>query len=122
MRYPVFFLLALTACDQLNSDLDPVRLKLADPDSAKFDKIEKKGDVTCGLVNAKNRLGGYTGFKGFIVEAGKAEVEVNLGDLATRLPKACPRSFSLDYIDLLSGEIGAFDAMIERSKNNREVR
>lgn len=41
---------------------------LNDPDSAKFGDVVyfKKTDAGCGAVNAKNRMGGYTGFTRFV--------------------------------------------------------
>jgi hypothetical protein len=46
--------------------------KLTDPESARFDEMFKvatdNGDAICGLVNSKNRMGGYTGNTGFIFE------------------------------------------------------
>jgi hypothetical protein len=48
-----------------------VRAVLNDPDSAKFRDVgfNKKTGAGCGYVNAKNRMGGYTGFTMFIVYA-----------------------------------------------------
>jgi hypothetical protein len=48
-----------------------VRLKLKDPDSAQFRKTYfhrgKSGvPVACGQVNAKNSMGGYSGFQRFV--------------------------------------------------------
>lgn len=49
-----------------------IQRKLADPDSARFDDLFKvqtgRGDAICGLVNSKNRMGGYAGAAGFIFE------------------------------------------------------
>jgi hypothetical protein len=46
--------------------------KLTDPESARFDQLFKvttdNGEAVCGLVNSKNRMGGYTGATGFIFE------------------------------------------------------
>jgi hypothetical protein len=46
--------------------------KLTDPESARFDQLFKvmtdNGEAICGLVNSKNRMGGYTGATGFIFE------------------------------------------------------
>ncbi|MBE8597926.1 hypothetical protein [Xenorhabdus sp. BG5] len=50
-----------------------VKNKLKDPDSAKFKhnnlivKDGKSGNLYCGLVNAKNSYGGYTGYFPFKV-------------------------------------------------------
>lgn len=47
--------------------------KMVDPESARFTDLFKvqtssEGDVVCGIVNSKNRMGGYVGGKGFIFE------------------------------------------------------
>lgn len=55
--------LALSACGPHGEAKDAVKSMLNDPDSAKFSHLSNgvgKGDV-CGLVNAKNRMGGYVG-------------------------------------------------------------
>lgn len=43
---------------------------LVDPDSAKFNDVNyfPKTGAGCGLVNAKNRMGGYRGFTEFVAE------------------------------------------------------
>lgn len=46
---------------------DAVRDQLKDPDSAQFKWGELKSASYCGLVNAKNAYGGYTGFSPFMV-------------------------------------------------------
>lgn len=38
-----------------------IRERLKDPESARFPKVVIEGGQVCGLVNAKNSLGGYTG-------------------------------------------------------------
>jgi hypothetical protein len=40
---------------------------LIDPESARYEnvKVQKELSVVCGLVNAKNKFGGYVGFKQF---------------------------------------------------------
>lgn len=46
--------------------------KLTDPESARFEDLFKArtsyGEVICGKVNSKNRMGGYVGATGFIFE------------------------------------------------------
>ena len=42
-----------------------VKEPLVDPNSAQFKNISKSSIGYCGEVNAKNRMGGYTGFKRF---------------------------------------------------------
>lgn len=51
--------------------MERVRNQLTDPDSAKFRglSVNKTGGITCGSVNAKNKMGGYIGFKDFLVSA-----------------------------------------------------
>lgn len=50
---------------------EQVRSQLVDPSSAKFGDIviSKKSKSICGSVNARNRMGGYTGFTSFILFA-----------------------------------------------------
>jgi hypothetical protein len=45
--------------------------KLTDPESARFTDLFKvstpdEGEIICGMVNSKNRMGGYAGATGFI--------------------------------------------------------
>lgn len=46
-----------------------VATALTDPDSAKFKNLRSTkwalGDFVCGEVNAKNKMGGYSGYEGF---------------------------------------------------------
>jgi len=54
-----------------------VRASLVDPGSAQFQDVKATaGGTVCGMVNAKNRMGGYNGFKPFIVRRGLATVDV----------------------------------------------
>lgn len=70
----IFF---LTSCEQLPGEINEakreVRRNLIDPDSAKFGEaiFNKKTEAVCGFVNAKNRMGGYTGFNPFVYEKSK---------------------------------------------------
>lgn len=61
----------LSSCseDKVRLAQETVRGTLVDPGSAQFQKVEifRGGDVVCGEVNAKNRLGGYVGRRGFVV-------------------------------------------------------
>lgn len=57
---------------------DAVRRALNDPESARFDRVTYNAATlsTCGLVNAKNRMGGYVGFTRFVVNMdGAAEFQ-----------------------------------------------
>lgn len=50
---------------------------LLDPSSAQFRdlKFHERTGAVCGELNAKNRMGGYTGFRRFYVKDGKAMLE-----------------------------------------------
>lgn len=66
----VLAVVALSGCGPHSAAKDEVRSLLNDPDSAKFSALSngvKKGDV-CGVVNAKNRMGGYVGNTPFYYE------------------------------------------------------
>lgn len=68
----LFILVFLGGCDfavtQEQKIKKEVMLRLNDPDSAKFRNIVKGKTENhyCGQVNAKNRMGGYAGYKSFI--------------------------------------------------------
>lgn len=57
-----------------------VKDRLKDPDSAMFKlpKVNEDGkpDTYCGLVNAKNSYGGYTGYKPFLATLSRPNGEV----------------------------------------------
>ncbi|MGH8032507.1 MAG: hypothetical protein ACREO8_09130 [Luteimonas sp.] len=38
---------------------------LLDAESARFDSVKVKGEDMCGLVNAKNSMGAYVGYRAF---------------------------------------------------------
>ena len=83
--------LNLLACD--GAAKDAVRDQLNDPGSAKFYEVGSKGSVTCGLVNAKNRMGGFVGRRGFIFENGIARIEGDqdiglLGEIISKCPES----------------------------------
>lgn len=53
---------------QINWAQEAVAAELIDGESARFRNVKKHAVAgVCGEVNAKNRLGAYTGFKRFIV-------------------------------------------------------
>ena len=53
-----------------------VRDILKDPESARFrSEFKGKDDSVCGFVNAKNSYGGYDGFKPFIVERDRVQIQ-----------------------------------------------
>jgi len=49
---------------------------LKDPASARFEGVRDRGAAVCGLVNAKNSLGGYTGAMPFVYVVASREVFV----------------------------------------------
>lgn len=64
----------------------PLLARLADPDTAIFrnerllfgwSEWSVKGNILCGEVNAKNKMGGYSGYVKFSAAAG---INANLGD------------------------------------------
>lgn len=70
-----------------------VKNSLKDPNSAEFKDVyanytEAVGMVACGHVNAKNSLGGYTGFKAF-VSNGKTVILEGKDDIKKAWNSAC---------------------------------
>lgn len=55
--------------------LDLVKRRLFDPNSANFRNVTHAHAIVCGEVNAKNKMGGYVGFKAFVVYEGIAFVD-----------------------------------------------
>lgn len=65
--------LVLASCTGVEAQVqDQVRRALKDPESARFEYVtvtEVEGvRVACGLVNAKNSMGGYVGNRPFMVK------------------------------------------------------
>jgi hypothetical protein len=58
--------------DEFSAAKAAMARKLTDPESARFDDLFKvqadSGEAVCGMVNSKNRMGGYVGATGFIYE------------------------------------------------------
>lgn len=52
-----------------------VKNSLKDPDSAEFGEAHYTGKAVCGLVNAKNGFGGYSGFKRYVVTGPLVSIE-----------------------------------------------
>ncbi|WP_212667775.1 hypothetical protein, partial [Xanthomonas graminis] len=57
-----------------------VRRELKDPDAARFQGVrasytDEFGVVACGRVNARNELGGYSGFRRFVFGDGRVILE-----------------------------------------------
>jgi hypothetical protein len=56
---------------------DRITGRLNDPESGRFRNVfvSPRGRAVCGEVNAKNRMGGYVGFRRFISAKDKSGVE-----------------------------------------------
>ena len=75
--------LLASGCDKVPTDENlakkAVRERLSDPDSAQFSEIFKgpeSGGALCGLVNAKNRMGGYVGRTPFYYSKASGDVSL----------------------------------------------
>lgn len=58
---------------------EALRPLLVDPDSASYSFVTRNNDTICGFVNAKNRMGGFTGDQAFFVQDGEAPLILPLG-------------------------------------------
>ena len=69
---------ALTACGaKINDAKEIAAHNLNDPSSAQFREVKAAGEhCVTGEINAKNRVGAYTGFREFIVDMRKREVAI----------------------------------------------
>jgi hypothetical protein len=68
---------SLSACDLTIKHEARERLAdlLVDPSSAQVRRLVRNDGAICGEVNAKNRMGGYVGFKAFFApKAGEAKI------------------------------------------------
>lgn len=63
-------ILAVAGCNALHDPVEgAVKAELRDPASARFRNVRTMASgITCGEVNAKNAVGGYSGFQKFIVD------------------------------------------------------
>jgi len=71
--------LALAACgpSRIDQAQEIAAHDLADPAAAQFRNVEAAAsDCVVGELNAKNRMGAYTGFRPFIVDLRKKEVAI----------------------------------------------
>lgn len=77
----IFIAIGLHGCDRAESQAkDLVKTKLLDPGSADFRGLRDVRDqfgvtAVCGEVNAKNRMGGYSGYRAFMVKSGQAVLQ-----------------------------------------------
>lgn len=89
-----------------------VRDSLKDPSSAVFRDVtvNAKNGTACGLVNAKNSMGGYVGMRGFLkTKAGSVEFEPSgeaIGDSAAKIAALQER---LEFVERLQKECGLKD-------------
>ena len=96
----------IAGCDYLptetNKVKDAVRAVLLDPDSAKFSDIRKghRDGVWCGLVNAKNKMGGYAGNKTFAYRPNSKAEKV---DLAPEEEAPTQADFDALFLDMRLG-------------------
>lgn len=62
---------------KIDAATSAIRDALNDPESARFRHafVSPKGRAVCGEVNAKNKMGGYAGFRRFIVAADQSGIE-----------------------------------------------
>lgn len=59
----------LAGCgNKLEEAQEATAQKLIDPSSAQFRDVRWNDETVCGEVNAKNRMGGYVGFKQFYAD------------------------------------------------------
>lgn len=93
---------SLAGCAEAEAK-NEVRKALIDPGSAEFNSVSTKNGIVCGLVNSKNRMGGYVGFRGFIVEHGRAKVEsppdpAFLAAFLAKCPQSSKDAYQTNYI------------------------
>lgn len=90
---------ALHYSSDQSENVRALKAVLRDPSSAEVSELNTVDGVTCGLVNAKNGMGGYTGRQLFIVDHGVAytgdEVSAKLN------PDDGPSVCSLDALMVL---------------------
>lgn len=69
---------ALSACSPSATDRAQklAARDLADPDAAQFREVKAVGNCMFGELNAKNRVGAYTGFRPFVVNLANEKVAI----------------------------------------------
>jgi hypothetical protein len=76
---------------------DAVRATLKDPDSALFRDVEfyRFTGATCGQFNAKNSMGGYVGYRKFVVtQTGKLSVQGEIDFSSDEVASECTDSYA----------------------------
>lgn len=92
-KYVIVLLALLAGCSSPDRYAEKVvRIVLTDPDSAKFDGVfTSLGGDTCGLVNSKNRFGGYVGDMSFMIRGDKLWL-ANTDEESTLIQACCAAS------------------------------
>lgn len=70
---------AATAAEPENRARFYLEQVVIDPASIQLRDVSARGEALCGEVNARNRMGGYVGFRRFVVTPGLA-IEIDYGD------------------------------------------
>jgi hypothetical protein len=79
--------------------------------------INKDGDSACGLVNAKNSMGGYTGDKQFIVERGGRVVFAPDGETKRCVQPELPKMPTVSFSDPLAASL-SFSRSMDQYKED----
>ena len=86
----LFFLLIFSACSNPEVGVAKKKIEgqLIDPSSVQYRNIIVKNGpssvIVCGEFNAKNRMGGYTGFKPFVYNiAGSGDIDTDYSHVET---------------------------------------
>lgn len=101
--FVILIIIAFSGCDapDIANAKSIVAGKMKDPESARFKGVHSEGEYVCGLINAKNSFGAYSGFQRFIVDTGSNTVELDRGELAQRFSMKfatrCPQSSLEDF-------------------------
>ena len=99
--------MALLACAERDAEA-AIKRQLIDPSSAEFTSVGSKGDYVCGLVNSKNRLGGYVGPTGFMVRNGADVTLLGVDEIPPiEFAKNCP---SDSHHEILMTHLGRYNA------------
>lgn len=96
----VIMALVLASCTGVEAQVqDQVRRALKDPESARFEYVtvtEVNGQrVACGLVNAKNSMGGYTGNRPFMIKGDQLWL-ANTNEESTAVSVTCSMDNDLE--------------------------
>lgn len=67
------------AAEPLARAREQLRPFVVDPESLQFERVRENGGAICGYVNTRNRMGGYVGFRPFVIAPGQ-RVEIDNSD------------------------------------------